>query len=268
MSIEISFGSKARGDNDYISDVDILKVCNFEDELYKNENNIHFYTKKRLKKLKEVESLFLVHLKNEGKIVSDESDWMKLFLKDIPNFVSKEKDIHLVKRYLSILLSIKPTNTQILWWFDCLYVFLRDYYIKINSTYNYYSFSPHSFGKLKNNDIKLDLTNEILQLRGYKSTYRNKLNIENKIEENYIIEIKNKISLALGISIDNYSLIDIFMKNDNNTESYFRLRLLEGLYLNNEIKIKDNILLKFIESPHLYSWEIKRLDFNSKIEVL
>lgn len=82
----MSFGSNARGDNDNISDTDILKVCNFKKEYPKKNLSVHFYTKKRLKILKEHESLFLIHLKNEGKIISDENNWLRYFLSSIPNY--------------------------------------------------------------------------------------------------------------------------------------------------------------------------------------
>lgn len=268
MSIEMTFGSKARGDNDNISDVDVLRVCDFQKESVKSEKSIHFYTKKRLMKLKEVESLFLIHLREEGKIISDESNWLKEFLKQIPNFVAKEKDILLVKKYLVCLLSLEPSKSQTLWWLDCLYVFLRDYYIKVNSKYNYYSFSPYSFAKLINEDIKKDLTNDILELRRYKSNFRHKNEVENGLSKNYLEELKNRISDSLGIPITSNSLKNIFLENDRKIEPYFKLRLIEGLYLNNDIEIKDSILYKFIDSPHLYSWEIKQIDFKSKIVFL
>lgn len=268
MSIEMKFGSNARGDNDNISDIDILKVCDFKNENVKELKNIHFYTKKRLMKLKEVESLFLIHLREEGRIISDESNWLKDFLKQIPNFVAKEKDILLVKKYLIYLLSIEPSKSQTLWWLDCLYVFLRDYYIKVNSKYNYYSFSPYSFAKLINEDIKKDLTNDVLELRRHKSKYRHKIEIENSFSKNYLDELKNRISYSLGIPITSNTLQNIFLKNDSEIEPYFKLRLIEGLYLNNDIEIKDSILYKFIDSPHLYSWEIKQIDFKSKVVFL
>lgn len=208
MGIIVRFGSLARGDSDNISDIDILEVLDSKKKII-NKKEVHYYTKKRLESLKKVKSLFLVHLKNEGQIIRDEEDWFKDFLTSIPNYKASDESISIVRKYLSILLSITPTEKQKLWWLDCLYVFLRDYLIKFNSQFDIYSFSPYFFAKPLNSRTT-DLTSYILTLRKYKSIYRKNL-IEN-IKDEQIFEIKKVLSKTLNIAIKQNNLTTIFNK--------------------------------------------------------
>lgn len=263
MNISIKFGSQARGDNDHISDIDILEIINPSQKV-NIRDNIHYYTKKRLHSLKKTQSLFLVHLREEGKIIKDDSNWLRNFLNHIPNYQANNNSLKMVKNYLEILLSITPTNNQKLWWFDCMYVFLRDYLIKYNSQYFIYTFSPYKFAKPINNRTQ-DLTDLVLEFRRIKALYRN--SFTEIIEDNYIVTIKEEISNALEMQSSCESLLNLFLCSSN-LEPYFQLRLIEGLILSNDIVIIDDILIKFIKSPHSYNWEIKHTDLRSKIKVV
>lgn len=261
------FGSSARGDSDSISDQDILKVYDNNFEKHQQNNNIHLYTKKRLYILLKSESLFLVHLKKEGKILTDEENWLKDFLHTIPEFSASKDRISLVKNYLILLLSITPSEKQILWWYDCLYVFLRDYFIKYNSQHKLYSFSPYSFAKPIINYRELDLTNEVLRLREFKSHYRNNKSMDS-FDLDYIRYLKEIVSKSLNINIKSSPLLEVYQLSDKKTEPYFKLRLIEGLYLNKEIQVIDDKILRFIRNPNLYNWEIKNVNLDSKIRIL
>jgi len=263
MSMSIKFGSQARGDNDTISDIDILEIIRPQQKIQVKQN-VHYYTKRRLHSLKKINSLFLVHLREEGEIIKDDSDWLKNFLEEIPNYKASNDSIKVVQNYLEILLSIIPTNKQKLWWFDCIYVFLRDYLIKYNSQYSIYSFSPFKFAKPINNRTE-DLTELVLKFRKLKSLYRN--NFTDVIEDEFIMKTKQKLSDALGLTYSENTLVNLFLSSSN-LESYFQLRLIEGLSLNNDITIVDDILIKFIKSPHAYNWEIKNCDLKSKINIV
>jgi len=261
MSILLEFGSRARGDNDKYSDVDLLEVENFSSS-ESQEEHIHYYTKRRLQVLKNFKSLFLVHLKKEGRIISDESNWLKNFLDSIQDFQASDDNLNLVKYYLQVLLSINPTDKQISWWFDCLYVFMRDYLIKQNSQYNIYSFSSTKYAKPIKGVRNIDLTNIILTLRKQNKVFRNsQLSLKIDLDIN---ELKQTLMNALSIKLLKENIKAIFISSSI-IEQYFRLRLLEGLYLNDEIEILDNDILKFISTPHAYNWEIRHSNLQSKV---
>ena len=260
----ISFGSQARGDNDDFSDVDIL-IVREKTTIDDKDTHKHYYTKKRLLSLKKAESLFLVHLKKEGKIIEDKSGWLQSFLSNVPDFTADENRIGLVKKYLSILLSMNPSNNQKLWWSDCIYVFLRDYLIKYNSKYGVYSFSPFMYGK-PIGQRESDLTEVILDLRYQKSKYRSKNEIsENRLD---IKKIKSHLTNVLGIDLDRNRLLDVFLDSSIALEQYFKLRLLEGLYLNKEVEITDKKIIKYMQSPHSYNWNIKNTKLEDHVRII
>jgi len=264
MEIILKYGSKARGDADSFSDYDILVVGSIPKDHTFKQIDIVRYTKNRLEKLREARSLFLIHLRDEGVILKDHNGWMATFLKTIPDYRPTYESIGKAYQNLSHIVSIMPSPSALPCWFDMLYVFMRDLFVKLNALNNNYVFSP---------DFLLD--NIEFQNR---NMLRKVFNICRKIKSNYRNGIHQKVfinpldvskllteSLNLDISyIDFKGLINYPMVFD----PYLTLRLVEYGLCAGIFQSTDKKLEKYIKSPHRYSWNIKQVRWIDSIKFI
>jgi len=258
MEILVKYGSVARGDSDLFSDSDLLVVGKPTQEIIKSNCDYIRYTKNRLKKLKTVNSLFLVHLREEGVILKDHGYWMENFLNSIPNYSANEIEINKAKGCLSIITSIVPLSSGVQCWFDIVFVFLRDLLIKLNSVNKIYTFS--SLHLLENLNIKnADKIQKVIKIsREIKSNYRNGIN-----QTVFINPIETSKILRDSFGLKHHSVN--LHKTINKIDPYLSLRLVEYGLCTGSLELLDSNVLKYIKNPHRYSWNLKVINWNDKI---
>lgn len=262
MSIIVKYGSSARGDTDSFSDRDFLIVGRVPNEFYSKKFDIVSYTKKRLERLRNHESLFLIHLRNEGVIIKDDNNWMKYFLASIQDYIPSDKVLKAAHLNLSIVTSIRPSRLALSCWFDMVYVFLRDYLVKLNAQNNHYIFSPECL--LKPIEIKQkDKVQNIFYLcREIKFLYRKKRNQTIFLDP----------TLVSKTLIDTFDLRDFnfnfswIIKNYNHYDPYLILRLAEYGLLTGEIETECTDLNSYINNPSRYSWNIRNGEWINKLK--
>ena len=262
MEILVKYGSVARGDSDSFSDSDLLIVGKPTKKIIQLNCDYVRYTKNRLKKLKTVDSLFLVHLREEGVILKDHEGWMGKFLNSIPNYSANDFEIKKAKESLSIITSILPLSSALQCWFDIIFVFLRDLLIKLNSVNKIYTFS--SLHLLENLNIKnADKIQKIIKIsREIKSNYRNGIN-----QIVFIDPIETSTILADSFDLNHHSIDDLhgIISKKNAMNPYLLLRLVEYGLCIGRLNILDPNILKYIRNPHRYSWDLKTINWNDKI---
>jgi predicted nucleotidyltransferase len=102
----VLFGSKARGDDDYISDIDVLviiddcsesKLILLKKELVKDLNMpinwISVYRRSSIEDMRKYGSYFLWHIKSEGKILYSKTNYLKSVLDRLPPYSRCEEDL-------------------------------------------------------------------------------------------------------------------------------------------------------------------------------
>ena len=264
MEIILKYGSKARGDSDSFSDSDILVIGNIPKAIRINQLDIVRYTQNRLEKLRDMKSLFLIHLRDEGVILKDHNNWMAKFLKTIPDFTPDDDVLEVAYQNLENIVSIVPSTSGLPCWFDMLFVFLRDLLVKLNALKKHYVFAPDYL--LENIDFEnKSKIKRVLNLsRKIKSNYRNDVNQTVFLNPSEVSELLIK-SLKLDIAcIDFYELI----KDPRELDPYFVLRLVEYGICTGIFQSTDNNIERYIKNPHRYSWHIKQVKWIDKIELV
>jgi hypothetical protein len=264
MDIVLKYGSKARGDSDSYSDNDFLVVGNIPRDAKYNGFDVVRYTKNRLEKIKEKESLFLIHLREEGIIIKDQNNWMANFLKGIPDYTPSDSVIDLAYQNLSSILSIIPSISGIPCWFDMVFVFLRDLLVKLNATKKHYVFAPEVL--LENIDIKNK--NKLKRIfaisRQIKSNYRNGLN-----QNIFINPLEVSELLSDSFRIEKFSLeFKDLIKNAREYDPYLVLRLVEYGISTEIFRPTNEKIETYIKNPHRYSWHIKQVKWIDNLELV
>ncbi|RWX47461.1 Nucleotidyltransferase domain-containing protein [Candidatus Electrothrix aarhusensis] len=210
MSIVVQYGSSARGDLDSLSDYDLLIVGRCPQYVQGNPKyDIAKYSKNRLRNLCKNNSLFLIHLREEGKIIEDNDNWMENFLSNVPDFIPNESSLRLSKKNLSIAVSLQPTKKLMPCWYDMIFVFLRDYLVKLNALSKKYVFSVENLLNFLSIEYKYELAIILKICREIKYRYRN------GIKQNIFINpiwAANIIKKALHIESNEYSLDELINK--------------------------------------------------------
>jgi len=253
MTIIVKYGSSARGDADTYSDRDILVVGNIPNELRADNLDIVRYTKNRLKRLREIESLFLVHLRKEGIVIKDDNHWMNDFLISIPDYVPTPKILKRAFQNLSVAVSLVPTKAVLPCWFDIIFVFLRDLLVKLNAVNKKYIFAPDRL--LEFLDIKQkDKIQRIIKIsREIKSDYRKNTKQKIFLDPLWVSKLLTS-SFNLNTSNTGHERV---LKNSRDFDSYLVLRLVEYGILAENICSGNAQLMKYIKNPSRYAWDIR-----------
>lgn len=176
------FGSMARGDHDLLSDRDLLVVSESNipvrqlEELRKNGFSPAAYTWSSLESLAKYQSLFLVHLKLESRIIKDHD----LRLSDFLSRVNPSQDYSGIRRQsgaLAALTSGVPKDANLLFWAaDVLAVALRNYLVALAAESGVFIFSYGALIDYAYTIFNLDGEDRRLlqHLRTWKAAYRNK----------------------------------------------------------------------------------------------
>ena len=264
MEIILKYGSKARGDSDAFSDSDILVVGTIPERFRFCQKDLVRYTKNRLEKLKKNNSLFLIHLREEGVILKDHNNWMERFLRSIPDYIPNDDVLKMARQNLSNIVSIAPPISGLPCWFDMLFVFLRDLLVKLNAVKKQYVFAPD----LLLENISIENRSKVKRIlaisRKIKSNYRKGINQNIFINPFEVSEILIKSFGFDGASIDFNALI----KDSKELDPYLLLRLVEFGICTGKFQSTDKRIERYIKNPHRYSWDIKQSKWIDKIKVI
>lgn len=205
------FGSVARGDNDSLSDRDLLVVSELPtptrdlETLRAKGISPAAYTWDGLDSLARYRSLFLLHLKLESKIVKDHNLRLSSFLER----VEPSNDYSLALKQsvaLAALTSGVPPNKELmLWAADVLAVALRNYLVALAAQRKQYLFAYYSLVEFADDffGFDSDARNALLSLRQWKASYRKKGSISSSASPS-LAQIKSAqraISSITGIDI-------------------------------------------------------------------
>lgn len=262
MDIIVKYGSRARGDSDLFSDSDILVIGEIPHELRFSGLDIVRYTRNRLKHLREKESLFLVHLRDEGVIIKDHNNWMNDFLGSIPDYTPNDQILNKTFQNLSIAASLEPSIAALPCWFDILFVFLRDLLVKLNAVHNHYIFAPDRLLENLSFQQKDKIQNILTISREIKSDYRKQHQQKIFLNPLWASEvIINSFNLDKS-NIDTHEII----KNHMDFDPYLVLRLVEYGICIGDIRPNSKHLIKYIKNPARYAWDIRKAHWINDIE--
>lgn len=271
------FGSSLRSDFDKYSDKDLLVVADDYKTLeelktiYSKDNwSISFYTYSKLRYLSKNGSLFIKHLQQESKIISDENDRLERILNKFNPKSNYKKDIKDCVNYFDILKMVPNTSLGYAWFCDSLYVGLRNYLVFKNAENGIFEFSFIKLlkglkdqRKIKQSDIEI-----LKELRVVKRNYRE--GILDELPSISFIEKVIPIAKAIGIiktvkiidsmTFQNIVNQDIISKRFN---PYQRLRLVEGYYCSQDFNIPE--IKKVISNPQFYASKMKDNDFTMSL---
>ena len=261
------FGSSARLSQDTLSDKDIL-LCSKQlstlyplvTELKKDGWSVATYSHKRLRHMLNSRSLFMQHLKLEGKIIWDSENWLEEELEKFTPKSCYQKEIiasfDLIRPLERLM---RPTQfAQIAG--DLGYVFIRNFAINHLASSGIYLFDYRS--ALEELQVLQGFSSKCLQrlidLREVKHTYR--AGLYNKTQNTYGCEVAADLSEAchelLLKPLDSKEKVRKFDLN------YASLRDFEtALFANGRFMHKiETPFINAILNPRNYSWQIRSID--------
>lgn len=211
------FGSVARGDDDLLSDRDLLVVsengvpAQYLEELRTNGFSPAAYTWQSLESLATYRSLFLVHLKLESKIVKDHDGRLSDFL----SHVEASQDYSANRAQSAALAALTagvPDNTNLLLWAaDVLAVALRNYLVASSAERGSFIFSHGELLAYADATFGLDFkTRQLLhRLRTWKALYRKKgIPMSDLLGLSQIHAVQRTLSSIMNVDVGG-SVLDI-----------------------------------------------------------
>ena len=175
------FGSTARSSTDFLSDRDVLVTARslemvrpYIQELESMGCSVAPFSHARLERMAAAGSLFVQHLKMEGKIIQDAEHWLEDCLSNFSPKNSYEEDINRSFDLIRPLERIMSESSGCQLASDLGYVFIRNYAINRLATQRVYLFDYRSIleelqGVQRFSDPCL---NRLIQLRKGKHAYR------------------------------------------------------------------------------------------------
>lgn len=271
------FGSSLRPNFDKYSDKDLLIVSNSYTKLNELKNiyeqdgySVSTYTYKKLKYLSEKGSLFVQHLKTESKILTDYKGLLTDILENHNEHQPSSEQIKESIDFFNFLENIPDSKIGYAWFCDCYYVGIRNYLIlKSAESKNYgFSFLNLLSDLLKSKTINNEDFEILRQLRVLKKNYRERIydELPSKDYIDALIKVGHKLNLLPNTNyqnVDNYTTILLKYVEAQDTNHYFKLRLVEIYYLLSGQRLKE--LDKIICNPQLYAMKFKNNEFVSKL---
>lgn len=271
--IEALFGSLSRGDDDELSDKDIIIIDNDykllkqrTKYLEKQGASVAAYSWSRFQSLVNKKGLFVQHLKLEARILVDREGRFGDTLRGyIPKF-DYENEINDNKKLLQLIETYPATPRGVLWAADVLYVALRNYGILRLAEEKKYIFS---FEGIINelcelNILSKNFKSEFIKLRLLKSLYRNHepvpISYSYEFFSTLLAHCPKDFFINTPICLNAYSIaIECEELPATDAPPYVLLRKIEKLYLTlldvspslNKIE-KFKLIKKWIEDPRQY----------------
>ena len=267
------FGSAARSSTDFLSDRDVLVTARSLktvrpciEELESGGCSVAPFSHARLKRMAAAGSLFVQHLKMEGKIIQDAEHWLEDCLGNFSPKNSYEEDINKSFDLIRPLERVMTESSGSQLASDLGYVFIRNYAINRLACHGVYLFDYRSIleelqGVQRFSDLCL---NRLIDLRKGKYSYRagmshvSKKNLGHEVASS-ILEACPELNLeavSSGTGIRRFSL------------PYATLRDCEATLMSeksfcNSARINQKHLDRFqrmIRKPREYSWQVRSID--------
>ncbi len=267
------FGSTARSSSDFLSDRDVLVTARslkatrpYVRELENKGYSVATFSHARLKRMVAAGSLFVQHLKMEGKIIHDTEHWLEDCLGGFSPKNSYEEDINKSFDLIRPLERLMDEISSCQLASDLGYVFIRNYAINRLACRRVYLFDYRSIleelqGVQRFSDLCL---NRLIDLRKGKHAYRTGMSHVAKKSLGH--EVASSISEACpelnleavssSIGIRRFSL------------PYATLRDCEAALLSKESfrssarinKKRLDQVQRLIRKPREYSWQVRSID--------
>ena len=275
------FGSAARGDNDVYSDRDLLIVSDDESALLEMKSKYDSvgwsstaYSWNRLQRAADQGSLFVQHLKQESKILSDPSDRLAHLLAQYSTKASYQHEWNGSASLLGNLMQHLPRcDTGPMWTLDVLSVGFRSLAVASLADHGIYAFSNSGIidGLIRIGAVSKEDSPQLNVLRRYKSLYRQGV-IDKQIDWCKIfdwIRLVDKI-FELDLSCkcaQTIEILELALEDQNTalagTDWYIRCRRIESALL--MLKPRSNQeraeflrhrqkLFRIVKSPNSYAW--------------
>src|ERR1043166_6518511 len=274
------YGSRARMDYDIYSDKDLLIVDdNFpkQFDLEKQFNDEGYscaaYTFKKLQILSDRKTLFIQHLKQDAKILTDKNGRLQNLLNNDSPKENYNAEIEETIAYFNLLEFIPDTIEGIGWAFDVIAIGLRNYNILQLANHKIYEFSLPII--LQNSQRIFNLSDDelatLIETRVAKKNYRSKkydllpkkselLSAISIIEKRYGISI-NPILLSKNI-FNEYAFKAVY--SNSGFSAYQKLRMFEAFIMSSPT-IKDKSIYekckRIIENPKFYAANFNNQSF-------
>lgn len=267
------FGSSARDSADELSDRDVLvvgtKIGHVRGVANKWRDNgwsVSIYSRKRFQSLADAGSLFVQHLRQEGKIVTDQADWLRNTL-DAYRPKQCYKDDTLASYELARPIErIWQRNIKVGLAADLGYVFLRNFGIYKCAQdgvylFDYFEILEELQAKLKFSD---QCRNGLSLLRKGKHNYRSGItDFANEQSAKQVADLLMEVCTGLRLrSLTANAPIRNF------TSSYAVLRDCEAALIANGLSHSEGSpswpelqnVWRVIRKPRDYSWQVRSID--------
>ena len=275
------FGSAARGDFDVFSDLDLLIVSDDGPALRAMKSRYNAsgwsctaYSWDRLQRAADQGSLFVQHLQQESKILSDPSDRLSHLLAQYsPKGDYKQESDGAASLLGNLLQQLPKCDQGPMWTLDVLSVGFRSLAVAALADNGIYVFANSEIinGLTKIGLINRDEGYQLSRLRRFKSLYRRGI-IDQRIgwSETYDwIRLIDKV-FVLGLSskcVGERAMVDLAMADRNNildgSHWYVRCRRIESALwmlkprqnsLRSEFLKRRRSLFGIVKSPNSYAW--------------
>ena len=274
VAAEAVFGSVSRGDDDALSDRDVLLVDNDTQllnhrrtDLQEEGSSVASYTFRKLDTLIGKGALFIQHLKAEAKIQRDVGGRLRSVLNSFRPKTCYYNDLK-ENAQLAGLAAVRPnTEEGALWAADVLYVATRNFGVLYLAQKGIYLFSYHRVLEALANDgvIATNAVPDLLKLRWAKSVYRSggriSLAAAGEIVDRAIKARPDPSFPAGSVGLGPVEILSGSVELPQGSAAYHRLRNLERSYLALQAiyparAISERLLRlkKWIENPRAYAF--------------
>ncbi len=270
---EAAFGSISRGDNDALSDRDILIVDTDINLLKQRQTALEFsgwsvasYTFAKLDALIQKGSLFIQHIKDEAEIHRDEGGMLRSRLDYFQPKSSYRKEI-MENTQLANLTSSWPKSARgALWAADVLYVATRNFGILHLAQKKRYLFSYSKLLKAlaDDGDIDVEAVPDLLKLRLAKSLYRSGEYVASDTVSDIVLRtievLPEQFFPKQSIAVTPVQILSEASTLPRKAPAYHRLRSLERIYVALLALKPDSVpkeleaLSQWIENPRAYAF--------------
>lgn len=275
------FGSVARGDNDGYSDRDLLIVSDEGATLRSLKSKYDSagwsctaYSWARLHRDADSGSLFVQHLKQESKIVSDPTDQLAQLLAKYSPRGSYKREWSSTASLVGNLLEYMPhCEAGPMWALDVLAVGFRSLAVATLADYGIYAFSNSKLldGLVQSGKIKKEDWHQLDTLRRFKSLHRKGIRAKGLRWPDVYSHVKlvdKAFSLGITSSVVRpIDTLDMAITDRENVQSggdwYAKCRRIESALLTlkprrtsleSEFQERRGQLLKIVKSPNTYAW--------------
>jgi hypothetical protein len=275
------FGSLVRGDNDNLSDRDILLVADdrlgvaLEAQVLRRYGwSCACYSWGRLSESVRRQLLFIQHLKQESQIVCDKNRRLNDLLSRFSPKSAYNDEACEAKKLICAVETIPATQCGYLWALDVLMVGFRSLAVATLANEGIYCFSfndilstLHKIGILHSGDLS-----DLHRLRNYKWQFRKRRQTD-KITWSVVIRLIDIVDKRFRIGINvrrasSYDLMEVLtQRQDDRRNWYINSRKLEAVLLHlspksrsvqRDVLNEKRKLFDLIEAPSQYAWLLQR----------